>query len=354
MSRPETRSAALVAILGGAVAAFAACDSGAGLTTTPGPVATATTSSGGPTKPGELPGEGDGGSEEPDPVGWGDPKTVRRPGKLRLEQLNVRRLFDTTCDSGPGTCPTSFEEQATPDAFDRRVKQIADALAKVQADVITLAEVETQVALDAVQKSLKDAGFEYPIAYVAETGGAGSIDVAILARGALGTVKNYKKDTPLKRPDGTNTSFTRELPEIHLTFGKSEVVVFPAHFRSKSDDDPGRRIAEAAAAHDILVAAGAATKSALVLLGGDLNDTPGSEALNALEGDGKLLRVASDVTAQGTYKFGGVDQPIDHIFVTKEHAESYVAKSTTVVRDPGGKGFAGSDHATIWADFTLP
>lgn len=335
-----------------------ACDSGAGLSTPNGPIATPTSSSssGGPSQPGELTDDDDdGGRETPDPAGWGDPKTVRRPGKLRLEQLNVRRFFDTTCDSGEGKCPTDFEEQATQEQFDKRVKQIADDLATIQADVITLAEVETQTCLDAVQKALKDQGFEYPVAYVAETGGAGSIDVAVLARGKLGTVKNYRKDTPLKRPDGSKTTFTREFPEIHLTLGKSEVIVFPAHFRSKSgDDDAGRRFAEAAAAHDILVATGAANKKALVLLGGDLNDTPGSDPLKALEDDGKLLRVASDVAEQGTYRFGGSDQAIDHIFVTKDHAASYVAKSATVVRDIGVKGFAGSDHATLWADFTLP
>jgi predicted extracellular nuclease len=109
----------------------------------------------------------------------------------------------------------------------------------------------------------------------------------------------------------------------------------------------------AAAAHDIMVATGTANPgAALVLLGGDLNDTPGSDPINALEGDGKLIRVAKDVAAQGTYKFGGTDQAIDHIFITKALADAYVPKSATVVRDPGESGFAGSDHATLWADFT--
>ena len=62
--------------------------------------------------------------------------------------------------------------------------------------------------------------------------------------------------------------------------------------------------------------------------------------------------IASDAASQGTYRFGGDDQPIDHLFVTKDHADAYIAKSATVVRDSASsKGFAGSDHATLWADF---
>lgn len=338
------------------IALAVACDSGAGLSSPGGPIATPTSSSssGGPSKPGELPDDdGGGGTETPDPEGWGDPKTVRRPGKLRLEQLNVRRFFDTVCDSGAGTCPTDFEEQATQEAFDKRVNQLADGFIKVQADVITLAEVEKQDCLVAVQKALKDKGFEYTVAYVAETGGKGSVDTAVLARGKLDSVVNHRNEDPL--PNGAG-KFTREFPEVHLTLGQNKVIVFAGHFKSKSSpDDPERRLGEAQNAHAIMTAVSAANKDALVLFGGDLNDVPDSPPLKALEDDKKLLRVASDVASQGTYRFGGDDQPIDHLFVSKEHQDAYIAKSTTIVRDStSSKGFAGSDHATIWADFTLP
>jgi len=337
--------------------ALLAC-SDAGLTQGPGPIAAPTSSS---SSSGSVPDAGGTGDDDddtteppPTPEGWGDPKTTRRPGMLRVAQLNVRRLFDTKCDSG--SCSTDgFEALATQAAFDKKVAQIATALATLQADVITLAEVENQVCLDAVKKGLDDAGFPYPVAYVAETGANGSIDVAVLARGKLGEVKNYKDTTSLQ-PYGSNLKFTRELPEVHLTLGKSEVVVFAAHFRSKSNDDPIRRLAEARATHDIMKATGDANKTALVVLGGDLNDTPGSEPLKALETDGALLRVASDLpeAEQGTYRFQGADQAIDHIFVTKNHKDAYVAKSAKVARDAGRSGFAGSDHASLRADFTLP
>lgn len=305
-----------------------------------------------PTAPGtNRPRDGGGGTDS----GWGDPSTTRRPGVLRLAQLNVRRYFDTTCDSGK--CgPSDFEDVLTEAAFEERTSEIAAGIAQLDADVITLAEVETQGCLDALQAALKSAGLDYPVAHLAETGLPGSMDVGVLARGKLRTVKSYRDDTPLTRPDGSETRFTRELPEVHLTLGSNSVIVFAAHFRSKADDDLGRRIAEATATHDIVVATGNANTDAVVLLGGDLNDVPGSEPLDAIERDGALVRVASDLLpeeAQGTYTFGGKRHAIDHIFVTAARATTYVPKSATVVRD-GSSGFAGSDHAAIYADFNLP
>lgn len=340
-----------------ALVAFQGC-SDAGLVKPGGPIAAPTSSS---SSSGGAPDAGkgdddddDSGTTEPPPTpeGWGDTKTTRVPGKLRVAQLNLRRFFDTKCDSG-NCSANGFEAVATAEAFDKRAKQIADALATLQADVVTLAEVENKVGIDLLAAKLEAAGFPYPVAYIAETGAPGSIDVAVLARGTLGEVKNYQDATSLQ-PYGSNLKFTRELPEVHLTLGKSKVVVFAAHFRSKSSDDPARRLAEARATHDIMKATGEANSSALVVLGGDLNDTPGSAAIKALEEGGSLLRVASDLpdAEQGTYRFQGADQAIDHIFVTKKTA--YVAKSAKVARDTGKTGFGGSDHASLWAEFTLP
>lgn len=291
---------------------------------------------------------------ETETEGWGDPTTTRRAGVLRIAQLNVRRFFDATCDSGNCT-NGGFEEVVAKTAFESRTKQLATGLAKLEADVITLAEVENQACLDALQAKLSEAGFEYPVAYLAETGAPGSVDVGVLSRGALGTVKTYRKETPLTRDDGTKTQFTRELPELHLAFGASSVVVFAAHFRAKADDDPGRRLAEAKATHEIVVRAGTENTGAVVLLGGDLNDIPGSPPLDALEAESALFRVAKDLpeASQGTYAFGGSKQAIDHIFTTASRATAYVPKSAKVVSD-GDKGFAGSDHSAIYADFNLP
>ena len=302
----------------------------------------------------QLPPTPGGSKDSGTPQGWGDPTTTRRPGVLRLGHLNVRRYFDATCDSGQ--CQSGFEEVVTEAQFASRTEELALGLARLEADVITLAEVENQSCLEALQAKLKEAGLDYPVAHLAEIGVPGSIDVGVLARGTLESVKTYRKETPLTREDGSQTQFTRELPEVHLTLGSNSVIVYAAHFRSKADDDPSRRLAEAKATRQIMVATAEANTGAVVLLGGDLNDIPGSDAINALEEGGALVRVAKDLpeASQATYTFAGEKQAIDHIFTTASRATAYVPKSANVVRDGSSGGFAGSDHAAIYADFNLP
>ncbi len=275
-----------------------------------------------------------------------------REGIVRVATFNTRRFFDTVCDSGNCTAG-GFEDVPTPEAFAARAVEVAKGIQIMQPDIIALEEIENEKAFGGIRDELTKLGMTYSIARLGETGLPGSVDVAVLAKGSLTAVKTHR-DTPLKRPDGSATTFSRELLEIRMSFGTQAVVMFAAHFKSKVDDDPGRRLAEAQATHEIVAAAAAELPGALVVLGGDLNDFPGSPPIDALEKDGKLLRVASDrpVDKQATYTFQGADQAIDHIFVGAQQKSRYVAASATVFREPK-KGFAGSDHGAIAADFSI-
>jgi hypothetical protein len=71
---------------------------------------------------------------------------------------------------------------------------------------------------------------------------------------------------------------------------------YAAHFKAKSGDDPPRRLAEAQASSRIVNEVALRLPDAVVLLGGDLNDTPGSPPLDALVVDGGLQRLADDVS----------------------------------------------------------
>jgi uncharacterized protein len=92
------------------------------------------------------------------------------------------------------------------------------------------------------------------------------------------------------------------------------------------------------------------------VLGGDLNDVPGSPPLEALELGGALHRVSSEhpEEAIGTIWFQGVSLAIDHLYQARDASGAYVPDSFRVVRDPSGNGLAGSDHAAVRADFELP
>ena len=260
---------------------------------------------------------------------------------MRVATFNVHRLFDTVCDSancGAG----AFEETLTQAELDAKVARLADGITKLDADVVALQEIENASVFEALRTRLPG----YVTAELGETGAPASMDVAILARGAVSEIRRHR-DEPLARPDGTGTTFSRELLEARLTIGQRAVIAFAAHFRSKVDDDPGRRIAEANKTREIMTAAASEVPGALVVLGGDLNDEPGSEAILALEGGGALVRVAQDLSpaAQATFVRDGRGIAIDHVFVTMNGAARYVPGSAAVVPD------LGSDHAALRADF---
>lgn len=280
-----------------------------------------------------------------------DPYDPTDPSVLRVATFNTRLFFDTRCDSG--MCAAGdFEQVQTPAAFARRAEQLAAGIRSLRADVVALQEIESQESLDALSQHLKDL---YPTAVLGETGLPGSIDVAVLGSGSLLLVRRYR-DRRLTRPDGSVTSFTRELLEVHLMVKGRRVIVLAAHFRSKVNDDPGRRLAEAQAARDILVATATEFPDAVVLLGGDLNDTPGSPPLAALEEVPTLLRVARDrpPASVTTYTWQGQGQSIDHLFLSLSPRGAYLPASAAAVHDPSGSsGLAGSDHAALRADFKL-
>jgi len=272
-------------------------------------------------------------------------------GTIGIATFNVRRYFDTACDSG--SCGgKSYEVQTTPEAFEARTQQLADAVLALGVDVVLLQEVENQVCLDALGGRLGDA---FPVRVLGEIHTPASVDVAILARGSLLEVLGHRADTRLPLGDGTTTTFSRELLEVRLDLDGAQVIVLNAHFKSKSYDDPERRLAEAKAAREIVLATVAAQPGSVIVLGGDLNDTPSSEPLQALEGDGGLFRIASSLPpgADWTYLWGDSAQAIDHLYFATGGAGVVVEGSVEIMRDEDGV-WGGSDHAAVRARIRLP
>lgn len=269
------------------------------------------------------------------------------PPSVTIASFNVRRLFDTTCDTG--ACgPSDYEEAPTAAVFEAKVAEIARGLERLSADVVLLQEIETAPCLDAIAARLPGTKG----VFLAETGGPASVDVGVLARVPLDEIVRHT-DERLELPDGTVTSFSRDLLEVHLRVpAVGAVVVFVAHFRSKVNDDPARRLAEAQAARRLVAARATASPDAIVVLGGDLNDVPGSPPLEALREGAALVRATEALPDSeiGTHLYGGRWIPIDHFFVAKRSPGFMIPGSFQVFRE-ATRGFAGSDHGAIVARF---
>ena len=269
--------------------------------------------------------------------------------RVRIATFNVRRFFDTVCDSG--TCgDDNYEDQASPAYFESRAAQLAEAIIKLDADVLSLQEIESQACLDALLTNLPGM---YGV--LGEINTVASVDVAVLSKTPLDNVTGHRATHPLTLPDGRVTTFSRELLEVQVraTDG-TKIVMFAAHFKSKSADDPARRLAEAQVSSQVITALAAVEPDSLVILGGDLNDTPDSPPLTALTVDGGLVRVADDlaISAQATYRYAGNGQAIDHLLIAPSAASWRVPRSSRVWRDASGWG--GSDHAALTSEFLFP
>ena len=185
---------------------------------------------------------------------------------VSVATFNVRKFFDTNCDTrncGPGSlkpCPQT--------RIRAKAQQIANGIRILEADILLLQEIETQTCLDTLLEALSDQG--YTTAVLGETGGSASLDVAVVSKVPVVGRRSYQ-DVQIPLPNGGSTTFSRDLLEVHLDYGDSRVIVFNAHFKAKTRDDPDRRLAEATAARDIVTAVAEEEPNALVVLGGDLN-----------------------------------------------------------------------------------
>ncbi|MCB9506632.1 MAG: endonuclease/exonuclease/phosphatase family protein [Myxococcales bacterium] len=262
-----------------------------------------------------------------------------------IATFNVARFFDTVCDSND--CGAGGYEVVPSDAqFAYRARQIAAAIEQLDADVVLLQEVESDACMQALVEELGDSA---AVSVLGETGGAASLDVAVLARAPLELLRVERHaDVTLHRPDGSRTSFAREFLEVHLAAPAGRVIVFAAHFKSKSSDDPGRRFAEAEAAASIVEGVAAANPEAVVVLGGDLNDAPGSDPIDAIEADGSLQRFAAVLPAgeDWTHVFNSTRSALDHLYLATSAAGTVAPASVRVVRDASGT-LGGSDHAAL-------
>jgi endonuclease/exonuclease/phosphatase family metal-dependent hydrolase len=276
---------------------------------------------------------------------------------LQVATINTRLFFDTTCDSGD--CgPGGFERAPSQSEYRERLEDLAAEIAPLDADILLFQEIETRSVLSDLSDELDARTEDYTALAFGERGFPASIDVGILARGNLVDSRGYRDETTLMHPDGSETMFVREFLRADLSIAGHPVTAFVAHFKSKANDDPGRRLAEARGARRIVEEVAAENPEALVLLGGDLNDTPGSPPLEALQSTGKTRLAGQDQSLEEiwSYCYLGEREAIDHLLWSSRCADHYVDTSALARGErmcPGDRQFADSDHAAVTAEFRV-
>ena len=268
---------------------------------------------------------------------------------VTIGTYNTHLFFDKVCDSG--NCSDSdFEKLPSDSEYKTKVGDLADSLSEIGADIILLQEVEKESCL----KDLFEKSGAYDEYYLGEKGSLASVDTGVMTKGEITYKNKHTEQIECADCEGGKTTFSRAFLEIHIKLGGREIIVFSAHFKSKADDDAPRRLAEAAAAAKILKKTAEKYPDALIVMGGDLNDEPGSDTLEPFESESTFLRVADELSTkdQATYSYRGEAIAIDHIFWAKSSLGSYKQGSAEVVKDaPSWYSLGSSDHAALKAVF---
>lgn len=289
--------------------------------------------------------DGGGGGEDAD-----DPNNDPLPAgeRVSVATLNVQFLFDTRCDSGQ--CDADdFEQVPSELALDSKLTRLRRALGEMDADVIMLQEIETEALFEDATSELDG----YPTKVFGETGGAASLDVAIVGRYPIIKVERHR-DERIPLGAGT-TTFARELLEVHMQGpGGRRVVAMCAHFISQRSDNDARREAEGEAAAKLAVAAYQANSNALVVLAGDLNDDDESGTLRNMYDEGmESANRGMSTDDYYTFVFQGERSALDHILYVPSPSVALDPASVTSLHDAGRAGFGGSDHGAGRAEFIL-
>lgn len=244
----------------------------------------------------------------------------------------------------------------------------ARVIAEVQPDVLICVEAENRPTLLRFNEQVLGGEFQRAFDHVMLIDGNDDrgIDVGVMSRFPFNGVRSHVDD---RGPNGERI-FSRDCPEYVVTLpGRRSLVVLPNHFKSKrGGNDPtaqARRLAQATRAGEL---ANAALKiSKLVLLGGDLNDTPDSAALVPLWQNGfqdVQSHPSYPTDRPGTYDTGTKADKIDYLIMSTrlraglrqtgiERRGSYHPRSWAPFDTVHSAADEASDHHLVWADFVL-
>lgn len=270
---------------------------------------------------------------------------------VRVGSFNVLNLFDEFDDA-------YTSDEGTPAKPRAEMQAVAAAIRKLDADVLTLCEVENRGVLQRFVNTFL-ADMDYTTVVEIDSNDQRGIDCAVLSRLPVGPVTSYRHVPFELRPGGPKITFRRDLLRVHVEpAGGTPFDVFSVHLKSKrgeKPDSPPIRLAEATKVREICEGLMKSDSSARFVICGDFNDTWDSDPIKILRGEGAtaLTCFASELPAEKriTYNREPHRSMIDYVFCSPAMAKAYVSGSYRIIE--GSVESGGSDHNPIAADFRL-
>jgi len=241
-------------------------------------------------------------------------------------------------------------------------------IAEVNPDILICVEAENRPTLLRFNEQVLDAEFGkgYPHVMVIDGNDERGIDLGLMSRYPIEAMRSHVD----VREAGARV-FSRDCPEYVILLPNGErVVVIPNHFKSKrggnDQDAQARRLLQGTTAALIARNAEAAI-SRHVVVGGDLNDTPASEAVQPLLAGGwrDVGDHASYPSARpGTFNTGTAGNKIDYLILSPalwaslqatdiERRGSWHPNTWTPFDTVTSKASEASDHHMVFADLEV-
>jgi len=244
----------------------------------------------------------------------------------------------------------------------------------IGADILAVVEAEDRTTLTRFNtQMLRAAGAQYSQIMLIDGNDERGIDVGLMTRPGhvIESIVSHVDDLA-----GADRIFSRDCPEFRVRVGDDVVLVLVNHLKSKGFGAPAesnaRRKAQAQRIREIYEERRAEGNEFIVIVG-DMNDTPDSDPLSPLLGDGSDLK---DITEHpkfesdgrpGTYKNGTASNKIDYLLLSPALFKKVTGGKIFRKGVWGGKHgtvfphydemtleiHAASDHAAIYADIEM-
>lgn len=244
------------------------------------------------------------------------------------------------------------------------LENTAKVIAEVNADILLTVEVEDRLTLDRFNRQVLAGqmdGKRYPFNLLIDGNDIRGIDVGLLSRHPITSIRSHIFDK--RNPQDEFGIFSRDCPEFEIDVGGKPLWLLGNHFKSKRGGSgadkrkhQGERVAQ--------IYEDALERSDRVVVAGDLNDTPDSEAVKFLRDAGLRDAMTHDAYEgpKGTHGRCTADEKIDYVMfspelfakVTNVRVETRgIAESTVTFESVHGPQDQASDHAALFADLNL-